>query len=139
MSRLRENAQQLISRITEIWLSLLSWMRWRQRRVAREETLRLRQLEEMEVLLRRQEIKARDREERLLSLSEISLRALLMEAMLPLADALRRQDQMHLAQYTELQELLLEVLNSLQPTAEEQISQQIGQHLQTISSPSLAS
>lgn len=139
MSRLREIAQQWSSRITVIWRSVLSWMHWSRRRAAREETLRLRQLEEIEVLLRQQEIKLRDREERLLELAELSQRRLLMEAMFPLAEALHRQDSLHSQQQAELRELLLEMLNSLQPSAEQQISPLIGQNLRIPSSQSLAS
>jgi hypothetical protein len=111
-------------------------MHWSRRRRLREQA-QLR--EQFRVLLMQQELKARDREERLLALAELSQRRLLMEAMFPLAEALHRQDSLHSQYQAETRELLLEVLNSLQPSAEQQIYPRIGQPPPRSSFPSLAS
>lgn len=95
--------------------------------------------EQIRGLLMQQEIKARDREERLLSLLEMQQRRLLMEAMFPLAEALLRQDSLASQQQAEIKELLLEVLNSQQPSAEDQLYPRIGPPPPRRSSPSLVS
>ena len=101
-----------ISRLWAMWLSVRSWMHWRQRRKARREKQRQEMLFQVEVLAR----------------------ALLLEAMTPLAAALKRMDQrqmdgMHQL-YKHLQqqeEMLLEVLQNQQPAASQQIFPLIGQ------------
>jgi hypothetical protein len=70
---------------------------------------------------------------------EVRLRELLLEALRPVAQAMQRQDQQRDLIASNQQELLLEVLNSLQPSAETQIFQRIGQPPPTSTSPSLAS
>ena len=99
-----------ISRITETWHLVLSWMHWRRRKAIRQ----------------RQEQDAR--EFRMLQLVEQRQKQLLLEALTPMAEAMKRLDQRILAsqmQGVELdqgqRELLLEVLNSLQPTASQQL------------------
>lgn len=70
---------------------------------------------------------------------EENLHGQLMDAMGPLAAALKRQDSLHNQYYQDQVSLLLEVLSSLQPTAKEQIYPRIGQPPPMNSSPSLAS
>jgi hypothetical protein len=129
--------------ITATWLSVRSWMRSLQSLISAQSLLREAQIQgledRLEVQHRQQEVKQREREERLLELAELSQRRLLMEAFRPLAEALQRQDSSQLQQNLELKELLLEVLSSLQPSAQEQISQRIGQPPQKSSFPSLVS
>ena len=128
--RLRTRGRALISRSMVILHSLLSWMHWPRRR--REAKARLRAMEEVQ---RRQELRqwvelsllpAQRRQQ------EELLRELLWEMALPLAQALHRMEQQQalmleglgresLRQHLETQELLKEVLNSLQPSAEQQI------------------
>jgi pullulanase/glycogen debranching enzyme len=113
-----------IYRLQEMRRSVLSWMHWRQRKAQRQwET-----------------------EQRLLLQIRLQHRMLLLEAMVPLAEALQRldnlqrtaQEQQHKhLQYQE--ELLLEVLNSLQPSASQQIFQRIGPQMRPPSYPSSAS
>lgn len=98
----------------------------------------MREEETRELLLRQGELLQRQQEQRFLD-QEARQRALLLEAMRPLAAALQRQDQMAQARSTEEQSLLLEVLSSLQPSAAEQISPLIGQPAQMSSSRSWAS
>jgi hypothetical protein len=66
-------------------------------------------------------------------------RQLLLEALRPVAAAMQRQDSQQLKYHKEQELLLLEVLNSLQPTAQEQLSQRIGLLPPTSTSRSLAS
>ena len=106
-------------------------MRWRQRREQR----RLRKLAGLEI--------------RLCLHREMLLeqhRALLLEALQPVAEAMRRLDQRILANQMqgvehqqELRELLLEVLSSLQPSALTQLSPLIGLPAPMTTSPSSAS
>lgn len=105
-----------------------SWTRWRRSRRERR-------------LHRRQEKAA------------LLLTPLLYQALTPVAEAMVRLDsrQQETQRYLERQvqalrleqleqtELLREILSSLQPTAEEQIGQLLGQPLPPISSPSSAS
>lgn len=131
--------------ITGTWLSLRSWMRSIQNLVSAQSKLRVAQLLEnrepvlraVELLQRQQEHRLQELEARLegrLNQASATLnrqhRLLLMEAMRPLAAALERQDKLAEIRQDSQQELLLEVLNSLQPPA----SQQIGQLLLTNSS-----
>lgn len=102
-------------------LSALSWTRWHQRKWQRQwET-----------------------ERRLLLEHRLQTRLLLLEALTPMAEALQRlddrqreaQQQQHKhLQYQE--ELLMEVLNSLQPPASQQIFPQIGPLTPRVFSPS---
>ena len=114
--------KQLRSRITAIWLSVLSWMHWRQRARKREQQQEERLLRlvlwQVADQLERQQIQLRE--------LELQQRRLLVEAMTPLAAALQRQDSLRNQQQTELKELLLEVLNSQQPSALTQLSPLIG-------------
>lgn len=123
------------SRITETWHSLLSWMRWRQRARAREQQREERLLRlvlwQVADQLERQQIQLRE--------LELQQRRLLVEAMTPLAAALQRQDSLRNQQQAELKELLLEVLNSQQPSALTQLSPLIGLRLPEISSRSSVS
>ena len=107
-------------------------MRWRQR-------ARARQLEEMELLLLVQRLQL-----------EATLRALLLEALTPLAQALQRQDSLLLEQSRltrealqqfrlETADLLTEVLSSLQPSAQAQLLPLIGPLSPPPSSRSLVS
>lgn len=70
-------------------------------------------------------------------------RMLLMEALTPLAEALQRLDNLQQQQWQKThlhlmmqEELLQEVLNSLQPRAMEQIFPLIGQQMPRVTSPS---
>lgn len=104
--------KQWSSRLREMWLSVLSWMHWSQRRAQRRW----------------------EEEQRLLLQMRLQQRMLLLEALTPMAEALQRLDNLqrdsqqmqhkHL-QYQE--ELLMEVLNSLQPPASQQIFPPNGQ------------
>ena len=114
--------KQLRSRITAIWLSVLSWMHWRRRR----EALRIQQ---EELLLVRLQV----------TLQEL-VRQELLEMARPLAEALQRLDhnqqltrsrvQEMQAQQVEMrsqqEQLLLEILQGQQPTALTQLSPLIG-------------
>ena len=122
------------------WLSVLSWTHWRLTRTSRErvqaETLAQLLLLQLEQAERQQEL--HQQVERLLH-SQVDLlgrvgalpregpRAALLEALPPLAQALGRQDSLAVQHQQETRELLLEVLNSLQPGVSEQIFQRIGQ------------
>ena len=114
--------KQLRSRITVIWRSVLSWMHWRRRARAREQQREERLLRlvlwQVADQLERQQIQLRE--------LELQQRRLLVEAMTPLAAALQRQDSLRSQQQAELKELLLEVLNSQQPSALTQLSPLIG-------------
>lgn len=114
MSDLTARSRPSSSLIRETWRSALSWTRW--------------------LLRSPQRALQRRRERQLLQLQELLQQALL-EALRPLAGALQRQDQLLLQQanqllldlrllhppLAELKELHLEVLSSLQPTAEQQL------------------
>lgn len=131
--------KQLRSRITAIWLSVLSWMHWRQRR---ETHRRL----EQEMLLLRQEILL-DRQQRLLLDKQ---REQLWELAIPLLEALGRLDHHQQLTRSKVQvmgqelkelrsrqeELLLEILQSTQLSAEQQMFPLIGLPPQLTSSPS---
>jgi hypothetical protein len=121
--------------ITVTWLSLLSWMRSTQDLIAVQSRLREEQLQLLQDHLIQAETKLEQTLEEQLQAAALQQRALLLEALRPVAAAMHRQDSLRSSQQAEVTELLLEVLNSLQPTA----SQQIGPLLQTTSSPSLVS
>lgn len=104
--------KQWSSRLRAMWLSVLSWMRWSQRRTQRRW----------------------EEEQRLLLQMRLQQRMLLMEALTPMAEALQRLDNLQRTaahqqhkhqQYQE--ELLQEILNSLQPPASQQIFPPNGQ------------
>ena len=108
----------------EMLRSALSWTHWRQKKA----------------------LKQWEMEQRLLLQIRLQQRMLLLEALTPMAEALQRLDNLqrtaahqqdkHL-QYQE--ELLMEVLNSLQPPAQEQIFPQIGPQTPRVSFPSSVS
>lgn len=109
-------------------LSALSWMRWHRRR---------RQWRELRQLQERLEQELRLRQE---------LRMALLEALTPLAEALQRLDNLQKVaahqQHQHLkyqEELLKEILNSLQPSAHQQIFPLIGPQNQPPSFHDLAS
>ena len=118
-------------RIRETWRSVLSWMHWSQRRQARLEL-------ERELLLLQQ---------------RVMVRQLLWEMALPLAEALGRLDyhqqltrkrvQVMQQQQVEMrnrqEELLLEILQAQQLSAEQQMFPLIGLPTQPHSPPSSAS
>lgn len=141
MSRIRLSAPRWIFRITAIWHSVLLWMRWRRNRRAREEQylevldrLMVAQVQSRQELRRLREELAETKHQ----LQDSQFRVL-MSALRPLAEAMQRQDSLHLKYHKEQEVLLLEVLNSLQPSAREQISQQIGLPTLPPSFPSLVS
>lgn len=123
----RTRANSWSSRIAETLRSALSWMRWRQRARA----VYLAQLTAIHV----------EQQERLRLENQLHLEAmhdLLLSALIPLSKALQRQDQLLLEATAPLEPLLMEgrqvramqheqiemlgeVLNSLQPTAEQQL------------------
>ena len=85
-------------------------------------------------------------EQRLLLQMRLQNRMLLLEALTPMAEALQRLDnlqrdsqQMQHKHLNQQEELLMEVLNSLQPPAQEQIFPQIGQQTPRVSFPSSVS
>lgn len=118
MSRRLQSVRSWTSRVRTTFRSVLSWMLWlltTPRRVARERQDRRRAAEEAR-----------------LHQQEALLRAALLEALTPLSTALRRQDQLlmqetafirqHLLEFRDHQEsLLLDILNSLQPSARQQL------------------
>jgi polyhydroxyalkanoate synthesis regulator phasin len=127
------------------WLSVLSWTHWRLTRTRRErlqeETLRqllLLQLEQQELLQRLVHSQV-DLMVALGRLPREEPRPLLLEALQPLAQALLRQDSLAERHQQETQEMLREVLDSLQPTASDQIFQRIGPPAPKIFSPGSAS
>jgi hypothetical protein len=132
VSRLRENALRLISRIMAIWRSVLSWMHWSQRREQRQREL-------LKVLLLEERARAYHDLEWTLALQEAKFRELLLQALRPVAEAMHRQDNLAELRQDSLAELLVEILQSLQPSAEAQIYPQIGLLPQTSSYPSLVS
>jgi hypothetical protein len=102
------------SRVTAAWRSTLSWMRWRRRR-------ELRRAQERELLL-----------EQMALLVQQEVRALLLQALRPLAQALERQDSLLLQETHRLEwkaetaeEMLLELLQS-QPTPASLMQQELG-------------
>ena len=114
MSSPRTLVRRWRSRVTEAWRSTLSWMRWRRRRrllLALERELFLELLQEQLPLLVQQET-----------------RALLVEALTPLAQALSRQDSLLLQETHRLswqaetaEELLTELLQATQPSSRQQL------------------
>lgn len=112
---LPKNVQPLIFRITVIWHSVLSWMHWRQRARERRLQEQAQMREQFRAMLRLQEQRLQEQN-----------RQLLLEALRPVALAMQRQDSLHQQQHQQLESLLLEVLNSLQPSAAQQIFQRIG-------------
>ncbi len=134
-------ARQLSSLVTETWRSVLSWMRWRLNRRKREEQYLevLDRLMVAQVQTRKELQHLRLEQEEAKHQIEDNQFRVLMSALRPMADAMLRQDQISREYHQDQVHLLLEVLNSLQPTAQEQIFQQIGQPPPTRSSPSLAS
>lgn len=109
--------------ISQAWatlLSALSWTHWRQKKA-----------------MQRWEM-----EQRLLLQMRLQHRMLLMEALTPMAEALQRLDNLQRQgsqqQYEHLkylEELLMEVLNSLQPPVSQQIFPRTGQPMQRATSP----
>lgn len=115
------------SRIRETWRSVLSWMRWSQRRQVRRE------LQAATEERQRLALQAQQRE---------MFRSLLWEMALPLMDALTRLDKRILASQMQgveynllLQEMVMEVLQGQQPP----VSQQLGSLIQLSSPPNSAS
>lgn len=113
--------KQWIFRTWATLLSALSWTRWHQRK-------RQRQWET---------------ERRLLLEHRLQTRLLLLEALTPMAEALQRLDdrqrgaqQMQHKHLKYQEELLMEVLNSLQPPASQQIFPPNGRSPQTSIFPS---
>lgn len=106
-----------------IWHSALSW-------TLSFLTRRTRAMEHLEQVLANQGRMLEQQATQLLLLEELLLQQLtkqdLMESLRPVAAAMLRQDSLHSQQKSEITELLLEVLNSLQPSAEDQIFQRIG-------------
>lgn len=110
-----------ISRVWETLRSALSWTHWRQKKA-----------------MQRWEM-----EQRLLLQMRLQHRMLLMEALTPMAEALQRLDNLQRQgsqqQYEHLkylEDLLKEVLNSLQPPVSQQIFLPTGQPVVTSSYPS---
>ena len=109
------------SRSTEIWRSLTSWTHWYRRRKL------LKREQERKVLRRELEL----RHLMLMEALEAMLPPLLNKAVQeqfmlmlgPLVAALQRQDQLAVQNQEELKELLIEVLNSLQPPVSQQLLQ----------------
>lgn len=113
------------SRITEIWRSLLSWMRWHLRARSRR---RQQELDEQRERLLFALLTALPTQAQV---EEIVHRQLML-AMQPLAQALERQDTLLELELNKLKQelvqqqmnnldLLTEVLNSLQPPVEQQL------------------
>lgn len=123
--------KQLRSRITAIWLSVLSWMHWRRRRAEKREL--------------QERLQARRQQEQL-----EQIRLLLWDLAMPLAEALGRLDHHQQLTRSKVQvmgqelkelrsrqeELLLEILQSTQLSAEQQMFPLIGLPPQLTSSPS---
>jgi len=114
-----------------IWRSVLSWTHWllTPRKRGRH----------LEHLLSDQRQLLEQHQAQLLILEEILIHQLtkqdLLEALRPAAAAMLRQDNLASQRQAETKELLLEVLNSLQPTVSDQIFQRIGPPQQTNSFP----
>ena len=101
--------------------SALSWTHWRQKK----------------------ELKQLQMQQRLLLELRLQQRMLLLEALTPLAAALQRLDNLQQQQWQKThlhlliqEDLLKEILQSLQPTADQQIYLRIGQQTPTASSRS---
>jgi len=110
-----------ISRAWVMLLSALSWTHWRQRKTQKQWEM----------------------ERRLLLELRLQQRMLLMEALAPMAEALQRMDSLQQQQWQQThlhlmtqEDLLKEVLNSLQPPVSQQIFPLIGQPIQPVTSPS---
>lgn len=108
----------------EMLRSALSWTRWRQKKALRQWEM----------------------EQRLLLQIRLQQRMLLLEALTPMAEALQRLDNLQQQQWQKThlhlltqEELLMEILNSLQPPAQEQIFPQIGLQTPRVSFPSSVS
>lgn len=108
----------------EMLRSALSWTHWRQKKALRQWEM----------------------EQRLLLQMRLQQRMLLLEALTPMAEALQRLDNLQRTATQQLdkrlqyqEELLMEVLNSLQPPAQEQIFPQIGPQTPRVSFPSSVS
>jgi hypothetical protein len=115
--------------------SVLSWMHWSQRRRARQEELLLQQEARLRQFLW----------EVLLPQLLMEQRQQLWEMALPLADSLTRLDKRILAsqmqqleQASQQESLLMEVLDSLQPTAKVQLMSRVGQPTRQLPSSSSA-
>ena len=120
---MNHNLRRLRSHIVAIWLSVLSWMPWRR--------WKQRRLQEMEELLQVQT-------SRLAGLVRQEMHEELMTAMVSLEAALTRQDDLVVkasgqlmkqnAALTEyLEDMLTELLNSVQPNPDELIFRALGQ------------
>ena len=118
-SQIRQSARQLISRITVIWHSVLSWMHWHRRSQQR-------QREMLKVALLEERVRAYHDLEWKLALQEVKFRQLLLEALTPVAAAMARQDNLHQIRQDHLLDLLTEVLTSLQPSPDLLISRELG-------------
>jgi uncharacterized damage-inducible protein DinB len=117
---------------------MLSWMPWRRRKAARK----LQEAREEALRLEMQQ----EQERRLLHLLEAQTRALLLEALTPVAEAMRRQDQRQAETQASLEALaqesralLIEVLQGQMPPLRDRIFQDLGQPQQLTSSRSSAS
>ena len=131
----RRTGRRLSSRFMVIWRSVLSWMLWHltPRKRARH----------LEDLLDNQLRMLEQHQAQLLMLEELLIHQLtrqdLLEALRPAAAAMLRQDSLASQRQEETKELLLEVLNTLQPAVSDQIFQQIGQPPQRSTFPSSVS
>ena len=110
MSSLSRTVRTWSSRTTAAWRSTLSWMRWRRRRSLRQALERELFLEQLQLLVQQE------------------TRALLLEALAPLAQALQRQDSLLLQETHRLswqaetaEELLTELLQATQPSSRQQL------------------
>lgn len=131
----KASGRRLSSRLMGTWLSALSWMHWFLTPRKREQHL--------EKLIKDHGRLMEQHQAQLLLLEEILVHQLtkqdLMEALRPVAAAMVRQDSLASQRQEETKELLLEVLNSLQPEVSDQIFQRIGQHPLNHFSPSSVS
>ena len=123
----KASGRRLSSRFMVIWRSVLSWTHWLLTPRSRQRHL--------EKLVADQGRLMEQHQAQLLLLEELLIHQLtrqdLLEALRPAAAALLRQDSLASQRQEETRELLLEVLNSLQPTASDQIFQRIGLPPQT--------
>lgn len=119
----RRTVRASTSFIRATFRSVISWMLWL--------------LTTPQRLIRGRQLRQEAREEATRHQQEALLRAALLEALTPLATALRRQDQLLVDRTRALQEdlqtlashqesLLVEVLSSLQPTASQQLMPLLG-------------
>jgi hypothetical protein len=117
-------SQQWKSRIRETWRSAISWMSWSRRRKLR----RIQEQERQRTLMLLQLIPA------LVAAIEPVVHRQLMQMAEPLAEALQRQDNLEMERLHSLNlrqelraeqmlELQMDLLSSLQPTAEQQLLQ----------------